>query len=113
MDEVNRNPDLLPNASLGFDLLEGDCKTVPQLYSLLHFPEGSLDIRPNYLCDEGSSCVLMLSGPTWTVSEIAGTYVNIYPFQTVRICIVGLQEILTCSSRELWSRELKWYHFLL
>nr|XP_048308113.1 vomeronasal type-2 receptor 116-like isoform X2 [Myodes glareolus] len=83
VDEVNRNPDLLPNASLGFDLLEGDCKTVPQLYSLLHFPEGSLDIRPNYLCDEGSSCVLMLSGPTWTVSEIAGTYVNIYPFQTV------------------------------
>ncbi|CAO2627470.1 Vomeronasal type-2 receptor 116, partial [Lemmus lemmus] len=70
VDEVNRNPDLLPNATLAFNLLDDDCITVPQLYSSLHLTEESHDIRPNYICDKGTSCVLMLSGPTWAVSEI-------------------------------------------
>ncbi|XP_041509785.1 vomeronasal type-2 receptor 116-like isoform X3 [Microtus oregoni] len=70
MDEVNRNPDLLPNTSLVFDFPGDGCKTVPQLYSLLHFSEETHDTHPNYNCDEESMCILALSGPNWAISEI-------------------------------------------
>ncbi|XP_041509786.1 vomeronasal type-2 receptor 116-like isoform X4 [Microtus oregoni] len=83
MDEVNRNPDLLPNTSLVFDFPGDGCKTVPQLYSLLHFSEETHDTHPNYNCDEESMCILALSGPNWAISEIVGTFLKLFTFQTV------------------------------
>ncbi|XP_049985750.1 vomeronasal type-2 receptor 116-like isoform X4 [Alexandromys fortis] len=83
MDEVNKNPDLLPNTSLVFDFPEDGCKTVPQVYSLLHFSEETHDTHPNYNCDEESMCILALSGPNWAISEIFGTFLNLFTFQTV------------------------------
>ena len=96
MDEVNRNPDLLPNSSLVFDFPGGGCKTVPKLYNSLHFSIENHDAHPNYNCDEESECILILSGPNWAISEMVGTFLNFFMFQTVRFfCVVGLQEIAT------------------
>nr|XP_048308117.1 vomeronasal type-2 receptor 116-like isoform X3 [Myodes glareolus] len=83
MDEVNRNPDLLPNSSLVFDFPGGGCKTVPKLYNSLHFSIENHDAHPNYNCDEESECILILSGPNWAISEMVGTFLNFFMFQTV------------------------------
>ncbi|KAL1764860.1 vomeronasal type-2 receptor 116-like, partial [Sigmodon hispidus] len=78
MDEVNRNPDLLPNISLAFEFAEGGCKTVLHLYNILHFSEKSQNTHPNYMCSEENTCIIVLTGPDWATSAMVGRVLNIY-----------------------------------
>ncbi|XP_036009108.1 vomeronasal receptor Vmn2r50 isoform X1 [Mus musculus] len=68
MDEINRNPNLLPNMSLIIRYTLGRCdgKTgIPTPY-LLHKKKQSP--IPNYFCNEESMCSFLLRGPNWEVS---------------------------------------------
>ncbi|XP_028718032.1 vomeronasal type-2 receptor 116-like isoform X1 [Peromyscus leucopus] len=76
IDEVNRNPDLLPNMSLVFQLLEGGCKNFPKLSSVMHWDEENQDNYPNYECKEESGCIVVLTGPDYETSAIFGTFMN-------------------------------------
>ncbi|XP_076420522.1 vomeronasal type-2 receptor 116-like isoform X1 [Peromyscus maniculatus bairdii] len=76
MDEVNRNPDLLPNMSLVFQLLEGGCMTVSKLYSLMPLANENQDYYPNYDCNEERTCLVVLTGPNWETSAIFGTFLD-------------------------------------
>ena len=68
MDEINRNPDLLPNMSLIIRYTLGHCdgKTVIPTPYLLHKKKQSP--IPNYFCNEESMCSFLLTGPNWGVS---------------------------------------------
>ena len=90
MDEVNRNPDLLPNSSF---VLEGGCATGTKLYSHLQFSEKFRDV-PNYICYEQTMCLVVLTGPNLATSVMAGTMLNLFTPQQVRFYFVSLQEIL-------------------
>ena len=67
-DEINKNPDLLPNTSLVFSVMADKCQD-----SL-----GNLDIQymlindslnyVNYVCDIDDSCAIGLTGPSWKTS---------------------------------------------
>ncbi|KAK7797733.1 hypothetical protein U0070_011548, partial [Myodes glareolus] len=72
LDEVIRNPDLLPNMSFHFEILSSRCKTVSQLRSCLEHSLNIDDITPNYKCVNLKKCVVMLSGPSWIVSSMVG-----------------------------------------
>ena len=68
MDEINRNPDLLPNMSLIIRYTLGRCdgKTVIPTPYLFHKKKQSP--IPNYFCNEESMCSFLLTGPNWEVS---------------------------------------------
>lgn len=112
MDEVNRNPDLLPNSSLVFDFPGGGCKTVPQLYNLLHFSKENHDVHPNYKCAEENECILILSGPNWAISEMVGTLLNFFMFQTVRFFVLWVCKklLLSCYNSLMLGIVIEGYY---
>ncbi|XP_076424159.1 vomeronasal type-2 receptor 116-like isoform X1 [Peromyscus maniculatus bairdii] len=83
LDEVNRNPDLLPNMSFVFEFPEGGCKTVPKLYSRMPFSEKNQDYYLNYNCNEETTCLVVLSGPDWATSAMVGTSQDPYRSQQI------------------------------
>ena len=94
MDEVNRNPDLLPNSSFVFECLEHGCDTGPKIYSHFHFSEEVRDFPPNYMCHEITMCNTVLTGPNLASSVIIANMLNLFISQQVRFSVVTLQEIL-------------------
>ena len=94
MDEVNRNPDLLPNSSFVFKCLDLFCDTRPEMYSHFKFSEVVHDYPPNYMCDEQTMCIVVLTGPNLVTSVIFGNMLNFFIPQQVRFSVVTLQEIL-------------------
>ncbi|XP_059109645.1 vomeronasal type-2 receptor 116-like isoform X2 [Peromyscus eremicus] len=83
MDEVNRNPDLLPNVSLVFLWPKGGCKTVSKLYSLMPLSEENQYTPPNYDCNEEIMCIMVLTGPNWETSAMIGTLLDPYRSQQI------------------------------
>ncbi|XP_031246769.1 vomeronasal type-2 receptor 116-like [Mastomys coucha] len=83
MDEINRNPDLLPNMSLIIKYSLGRCdgRTVIPIPYLFHKKTHSP--IPNYFCDEESMCPFLLTGPNWEVS--LGFWNNLDNFLSPRI----------------------------
>ncbi|XP_028716073.1 vomeronasal type-2 receptor 116-like isoform X2 [Peromyscus leucopus] len=79
MDEVNRNPDLLPNMSFVFP--EGGFKTLKKLYSGMPLSEEYNRFPPNYNCIGFVMCILMLSGPDWATSAMVGIFQDHYGSQ--------------------------------
>ncbi|CAO2589884.1 Vomeronasal type-2 receptor 116 [Lemmus lemmus] len=83
LDEVIRNPDLLPNMSFECGIVPRQCKTLPQLHSCLE-SSNSLnfsDIFPNYHCMTMNECAVMLSGQNWVFSSIIGKSIYILFYQ--------------------------------
>nr|AAC53332.1 putative pheromone receptor [Rattus norvegicus] len=78
VDEINRNPDLLPNMSLIIKYNLGHCdgKTVTTLSDLFN-PNNHLHF-PNYLCNEGIMCLVLLTGPHWRASLYLWISVYVY-----------------------------------
>ncbi|XP_076420512.1 vomeronasal type-2 receptor 116-like isoform X2 [Peromyscus maniculatus bairdii] len=76
VDEVNRNPDLLPNMSLAFQLLDGRCMNFPKLFSYMHLDEENQDYYPNYECKKEPGCIVVLTGPDYETSAIFGTFLD-------------------------------------
>ncbi|XP_076420430.1 vomeronasal type-2 receptor 116-like isoform X3 [Peromyscus maniculatus bairdii] len=83
LDEVNRNPDLLPNMSLVFHWSKDVCKTVSKLFSLLPLTEENQEYYPNYECNEEHTCLVVLTGPNWETSALVGTFLDPYRSQQI------------------------------
>ncbi|XP_037058435.1 vomeronasal type-2 receptor 116-like isoform X3 [Peromyscus leucopus] len=76
MDEVNRNPDLLPNMSLVFELLECGSMNMSELIKRINFGEEIKDYYPNYVCKGEPGCIVLLTGPDYETSAIFGTFID-------------------------------------
>ena len=98
MDEINKNPDLLPNMSLIIRYTLGGCdgKTIIPTPYLLHKKKHSP--IPNYFCNEESMCSFLLTGPNWGVSISFWKYLD--SFLSPRVSYHGT-EILNIMS--LWG----------
>ena len=94
MDEVNRNPDLLPNSSFVFECSEGDCAFGIKFYGHLKFSEEVYHVPPNYICYKQTMCEMVLTGPNLAISVMLGTMFNLFIPQQVRFCNVSLPQIL-------------------
>ncbi|XP_075815315.1 vomeronasal type-2 receptor 116-like isoform X4 [Microtus pennsylvanicus] len=99
MDEVNRNPDLLPNSSFVCECSEDGCATRTKLHSHSHLSEIVHDLPPNYECHKQSECIMVLTGPNLAISVLTGSLVHIFnPQQVLQITYGPFHPIL--SNRE-------------
>ncbi|XP_075815303.1 vomeronasal type-2 receptor 116-like isoform X5 [Microtus pennsylvanicus] len=96
MDEVNRNPNLLPNSSFVFECSEGDCAFGIKFYGHLRFSEEVHQLPPNYICYKQSMCEIVLTGPNLAISVILGTMFNLFlPQQFLQITYGPFHPILS------------------
>jgi hypothetical protein len=85
IEEINKNPLLLQNISLGFDIynvLHTEWKTLTN--SFIWLP-GSDKVIPNYTCRRESKSVAALTGSSWVISAQTGTLLELYKFPQVRV----------------------------
>ncbi|KAM5262779.1 vomeronasal type-2 receptor 116-like [Ctenodactylus gundi] len=82
IEEINKNPHLLPNISLGYEFHNF-------LYSHWKVLESSLilltgqDEIPNYTCQRENKCVAVLTGTAWATSAHIGPLLELYKFPQV------------------------------
>ncbi|XP_038194839.1 vomeronasal type-2 receptor 116-like isoform X2 [Arvicola amphibius] len=76
VDEVNRNPDLLPNSSFVFECAEGGCAIRIKFFNHWKFSEEVHDVPPNYICYNHTMCTVVLTGPNLATSLMVGTVLN-------------------------------------
>ncbi|XP_076420483.1 vomeronasal type-2 receptor 116-like isoform X1 [Peromyscus maniculatus bairdii] len=83
MDEVNKNPDLLPNMSLVFQWPKGGCKNMSKLNSFMPLSDEKQYAPPNYECNEEIMCIIVLTGPNWETSARIWTLLDPYRSQQI------------------------------
>ncbi|XP_057610493.1 vomeronasal type-2 receptor 116-like isoform X2 [Chionomys nivalis] len=99
MDEVNRNPDLLPNSSFVFECPERGCAIGTKIDSHFNFSEVVHDLPPNYMCHKQTMCIVVLTGPNLATSVMIRTMLNIFkPQQFLQVTYGPFHPIL--SNRE-------------
>ncbi|XP_052023577.1 vomeronasal type-2 receptor 116-like [Apodemus sylvaticus] len=89
IEEINRNPHLLPNTSLGFELYIVQRRNI-MMQALTWLTGVGINI-PNYTCQRKNKIVAVLTGTSWTASANIGRLLGLYkypqlsfgPFQTI------------------------------
>ena len=66
-DEINKNPYLLPNMTLLFSTILGQCEDTLGVLDIIHSPNYSLNFI-NYICRKDTFCYVELTGPSWKIS---------------------------------------------
>ncbi|XP_040590025.1 vomeronasal type-2 receptor 116-like [Mesocricetus auratus] len=80
IEEINSNPYLLPNTTLGFvvqNVPAGQRNTLENVFRILSGIDYAL---PNYRCARESMSAAVITGPSWAISEYIGTLLNLYKF---------------------------------
>ncbi|XP_059109643.1 vomeronasal type-2 receptor 116-like isoform X2 [Peromyscus eremicus] len=83
VDQVNRNPDILPNMSLSFGFLAGGCKFMSKAYDIIQSSVKHHYNAPNYNCINLDICSVLLSGPNLAESLVVGKAMDLYNSQQV------------------------------
>ncbi|CAH7280104.1 Vmn2r124 [Phodopus roborovskii] len=79
-EEINRNPHLLPNTSLGFDLYNVQRGEWDFLREAFLWLTGMGRNIPNYTCGREKKAVALLTGPSWKTSARIGRLLNLYKY---------------------------------
>ncbi|XP_071068886.1 vomeronasal type-2 receptor 116-like [Dasypus novemcinctus] len=78
IEEINRNPHLLPNITLGFDLYNSLHSEQTTLENPIIWQSGLDKDLPNYTCRKETKSIAALTGTTWAVSAQIGTLLELY-----------------------------------
>ncbi|XP_005409775.2 PREDICTED: vomeronasal type-2 receptor 116-like [Chinchilla lanigera] len=82
IDEINRNPHLLPNISLGYEFHNFISSHWVMLESSFILLTGQHEI-PNYMCGRESKCAAVLTEMPWDTSGQIGPLLELYRFPQV------------------------------
>ncbi|XP_059100163.1 vomeronasal type-2 receptor 116-like [Peromyscus eremicus] len=83
VDQVNRNPDILPNTSLAFGFLADDCKFMSKAYDIIQSSVKDHYNAPNYNCVNLNICSVLLLGPNLAEYLVVGKTMDLYNSQQV------------------------------
>ncbi|XP_036617778.1 vomeronasal type-2 receptor 26-like [Trichosurus vulpecula] len=83
VEEINRDPNLLPNISLGFHLYNTYHSDERTLESSLRWLSGLGQLIPNYSCWEQDKSVAVIGGATSALSVQMGTLFDLYNFPQI------------------------------
>uniref|UniRef100_A0A8C6I847 Vomeronasal 2, receptor 52 n=1 Tax=Mus spicilegus TaxID=10103 RepID=A0A8C6I847_MUSSI len=78
MDEINRNPDLLPNMSLIIKYNLGHCDGKTMTNTADFLDRKKYKCIPNYFCNEETKCSFLLTGPDMTTSLYFQMFLDIF-----------------------------------
>ncbi|KAM9061106.1 vomeronasal type-2 receptor 26-like [Sarcophilus harrisii] len=78
LHEINRNPNLLPNISLGYSMYNTYSSEERTLQSYLWWLSGTHQLIPNYNCREQEKIVAVIGGATSALSVQMGTLLDLY-----------------------------------
>ncbi|XP_012785426.2 vomeronasal type-2 receptor 26-like [Ochotona princeps] len=78
IQEINKDPHLLPNLTLGFQLYNTIASNQFTLWGALHGLSGTMPICPNYSCQTQHSPVTVIAGTTSAFSEETQTLLELY-----------------------------------
>ncbi|KAM9061107.1 vomeronasal type-2 receptor 26-like [Sarcophilus harrisii] len=78
LQEINRNPNLLPNISLGYSLYNTYSSEERTLQNYLWWLSGTHQLIPNYNCREPEKIVAVIGGATSALSVQMGTLLDRY-----------------------------------
>ncbi|XP_028641314.1 vomeronasal type-2 receptor 116-like [Grammomys surdaster] len=79
-EEINRNPELLPNISLGFDLYNVQRSEWNILKEAFIWLTGMGINIPNYACRRKNKAVAILTGTSWAISARIGRLLSLYKY---------------------------------
>lgn len=110
IEEINRNPHLLPNISLGYEIHNVQHSEWTTLESSLKFLSGTHEI-PNYKCGREEKSAAVLTGTAWETSVQIGALLELYKFPQVMEDAMGshkfmlMHEMSVCNkSKGPWGK---------
>ncbi|XP_051846919.1 vomeronasal type-2 receptor 26-like [Antechinus flavipes] len=80
VEEINRNPNLLPNITLGFHIYNAYHSDERILESSLMWLSGQGQTIPNYSCERQRKSVLVIGGATSDLTVSMGSLLELYKF---------------------------------
>ncbi|XP_072455738.1 vomeronasal type-2 receptor 26-like [Notamacropus eugenii] len=83
VEEINKDPNLLPNISLGFHLYNTYHSDERTLESSLRWLSGQGQLIPNYSCWEQDKSVSVIGGATSALSVQMGTLLELYKYPQI------------------------------
>uniref|UniRef100_G3VB88 G-protein coupled receptors family 3 profile domain-containing protein n=1 Tax=Sarcophilus harrisii TaxID=9305 RepID=G3VB88_SARHA len=83
VEEINRNPNLLPNITLGFHIYNAYQNDERTLESSLMWLSGQGQTIPNYSCGKESKSIGIIGGATSEMTFSMGTLLELYKFPQI------------------------------
>ncbi|XP_036599490.1 vomeronasal type-2 receptor 26-like [Trichosurus vulpecula] len=83
VEEINNNPSLLPNITLGYHIYNAYHSDARTMESSLMWLSGSSHIIPNYSCSGQDKSVAIIGGATYSLSVQMGTLLELYRFPQI------------------------------
>ncbi|XP_051832670.1 vomeronasal type-2 receptor 26-like [Antechinus flavipes] len=91
LHEINRNPKLLPNITLGYNMYNIYSTEERTLESYLWWLSGTDQIIPNYNCRKGGKVVAVIGGATSALSVQMGTLLDLYRLPQLHSYLKNIQ----------------------
>ncbi|XP_043828015.1 vomeronasal type-2 receptor 26-like [Dromiciops gliroides] len=85
VDEINKNPHLLPNITLGYQLLNNFHNNKLAVESSLIWLSGKSPVIPNYSCDRQFNSVAVIGGMSPSLSMSMASILKLYKVPQVRL----------------------------
>uniref|UniRef100_UPI00313459A1 vomeronasal 2 receptor 624 precursor n=1 Tax=Monodelphis domestica TaxID=13616 RepID=UPI00313459A1 len=108
VDEINKDPHLLPNISLGYQLLNNFHESRLAVENSLMWLSGKGPTIPNYSCDKKHKSMVVIGGMSSTLSMAMATLLGIYKVPQISYGSFDLllsDEVLYPYIYQLGSRE--------
>ncbi|XP_040594738.1 vomeronasal type-2 receptor 116-like [Mesocricetus auratus] len=80
IEEINRNPLLLPNVSLGYGIYTAWPHDQATSFNIILWLTGEDKLIPNYTCRTEEKSMAAITGTTWDISSLFGTFLGLYKY---------------------------------